>query len=580
MQLFSITQLLSCEGLADPDLRVLKPNNENYTALLLQPQGDIDADTNGVHNRDRELAKKQFSAFLQDAILDQADLAITPEYSMPWQVIETSLRTGVVPVPSALWVLGCESITRDQLGEFRDSVADVATVLYENLDSEPGRFLDPVLYIFSSRPMRGDDNLRLVIVVQFKTSPMADPGHFETNGLQLGTRLYYFGNGSTQLRLATIICSDAFDLLDAQARQLYDRTLVIHIQLNPKPRQTEYRRYRARLMCFANAQTELICLNWAKDVHESSNGKRKCWHNISGTGWYIKLNGLEQDEYLLAANHKKGLYYTWVDDLRCHALFFTYAPAVFKVIASKLAHIGVPGSTSRRRSPLIEKTKYWDSGTTQWVDVSDVDDGFSKILNESGDAEIDLKSLAATNPFAAERVLALAAGRVHHYDWHNLAKLDSCNITSSEVINRITVCHDTDVDAAQFRTRRLRTANRLTIAMKKNLPAALADLKNGFRLDWKSQSPHTNVASLAGRRATVIYLGDEHTAESAYTVMEKAADHIGQWETTPDDIVEGKQRLHVWYSDNAGNEVQCDPNRYVQYDESHTDSSFDITRSK
>ena len=149
-------------------MRVLIPNHENYNALLFQPQGDIEADTNGVRNTDQALAREQYATFLADAIADQVDLAITPEYSMPWKVFEECLRTGVVPPPGALWVLGCESLTLDQLGVFRGSVSGIATVLYENLAPQPGRFLDPVLYVFSSRPLQGGDTLQLVIVVQLK----------------------------------------------------------------------------------------------------------------------------------------------------------------------------------------------------------------------------------------------------------------------------------------------------------------------------------------------------------------------------------------------------------------------------
>ena len=53
MQIYPITQLLTDAGFTAPDLRVLNPNHENYTALLLQPEGDIEADANGVRNADK-----------------------------------------------------------------------------------------------------------------------------------------------------------------------------------------------------------------------------------------------------------------------------------------------------------------------------------------------------------------------------------------------------------------------------------------------------------------------------------------------------------------------------------------------
>jgi hypothetical protein len=580
MQIYPITRLLTDAGFAAPDLRVLNPNHENYTALLLQPEGDIEADTNGVRNADQDLARRQYAAFLAQAVSEQSAVAITPEYSMPWRVVEESLTAGTAPAEGALWVLGCESITIEQLNAFRDRMADIASVLYEPLAAQAGRFLDPVLYVFPSRPAQGNGNLRLVIVVQFKTSPMGDAGHCEINGLQTGSRIYCFGNGTTHLRLATLICSDAFAFLDAHASELYHCTLLIHIQLNKSPRHAQYRRYREKLMQYEGDETEVLCLNWAKEVHERCSGQRTCWNHLPCSAWYLRPDRFADDDDTVAANHSKGLYYTWLNDSRCRALFFTYIPAVFTITASKVAHRGVTAALSRRRGPILNSTRVWDNASGQWVVSNAVADGFAAIVGESGDASADIQVLASAGPLRAERTLALSAGQITHSDWYTPKKLDSCLIGTMEVMRRITACQDTDNEARQYRTKRLRTAHRVATILKNALPAALADLEAGFRFDWSPHSPHTNIASTVGRRATAIYLGDEHTPETAYSVAAKAADHIGEWETSPNAIIEGRQRLHVWYRDNQGNDVPCDQDRYVQYDETHTESPFDITRSK
>lgn len=579
MQLYSISQLLSEETIAVPELRVLNPNYENYTALLLQPEGDIEADTNGVRNADQELARRQYTAFLTQAVSEQSALAITPEYSMPWRVIEESLRAGIAPAEGDLWVLGCESITIELLNAFRTKVADMATVLYEPLAPQPGRFLDPVLYVFSSVPAQGGGNRRLVIIVQFKTSPMGDAGHFEINGLRSGSRLYYFGNGTTQLRLATLICSDAFAFLDSHANELYHRTLIVHIQLNKSPRHAQYRRYRQKLMDYDGDETEVLCLNWSKEVHERCEGKKTCWNHLPCSAWYLRPDRFADDDETLAANHNNGLYYTWLNDSRCRALFFTYIPAVFAITASKVAHHGVAASMSRRRGPILNSTRVWDDASGQWVVSDAVADGFAAIVAESGNASADIQALACANPLRAERTLALCAGQIAQNDWYSPKKLDSCMIGTTEVMRRITACQDTDEEARQYRTKRLRTAHRVASILTSQPPAALTDLQDGFRFDWSSQSPHTNIISTAGRRATAIYLGDEHTLDTASSVAAKAADHIGEWESTPNAIIEGRQRLHVWYRDDQGNDVPCNPDKYMQYDETHTESPFDITRS-
>lgn len=580
MQIYSVTQLLAEARFSAPDLHVLNPNHENYSALLLQPEGDIEADTNGVRNADRNLSHQQHAAFLIDAAQREIGLAVTPEYSTPWNTVEEALQNGTVPVQGALWVIGCESITLEELDGFKERVSDIATVLYENLTPEPGRFLDPVLYIFQALPTTGDATLRLLIVAQFKTSPMGDDNHFEISGLQTGTRIYCFGDRATQLRLATLICSDALVFKDDDAQGLYDRTLIIHIQLNPKPRQSQFRQYRSKLMQFDGDQTEVICLNWAKDVHAKCGNDRKCWNNISGTAWYLRPNKFDSRDATLTANHRNGLYYTWLTDLRCHALFFNYAPAVFLVRATKVAHIGVQASLSRRRGPQLSAARRWDAATLRWVDAGTVDDGFSSIVHEGGDAKNDLVTLASENPFAAERALALAAGKISKYEWYSLKELDSCTISSSEIVNRVTACQDTDIDAMRFRTRRLKTAHRIVSILKKMPPPALDDLKGGFAFAWSDHSPHTNIVAANGKLGTAIYLGDDHTMDSVGEIAAKAADYIGQWETEADAIVTGKQRLSVWFRNRQGQDVLFEPDRYVGYDRTHTESPFDIVKEE
>jgi hypothetical protein len=361
---------------------------------------------------------------------------------------------------------------------------------------------------------------------------------------------------------------------------LYEHTLLIHIQLNKSPRHALYRRYRDKFMSYHGDETEILCLNWAEDVHERCGEESLSWGNISGTAWYLRPDKYDDSDATLTSNHRNGLYYTWLHELRCRALFFNYTPAVFAITASKVAHLGVPAALSLRRGPILTSTRLWDNDTARWVVTYPIDDGFASIALECGDAANDIQALAATRPFDAERTLALCAGKIVESDWYKPKRLDSCLITTSEVVRRITACQDTDQDAHEFRTRRMRTAHRVASILRTQLPAALADLGGGFTFDWAPHSPHTNIVSTAGRRATALYLGDEYTSDTAKILAAKAADHIGEWEKTPEAIIEGRQRLWVWYRNDQGLDVPCDPHPYVRYDETHTESPFDITRAR
>lgn len=97
MKITPVKDMLAPKGLDVPILNVLIPNKDNYKTLLLQPSGEIEANAEGVHHKDRDLAKKQFALFLDDAKHTQADLVITPEYSMPWSVLINAIKSDLVP---------------------------------------------------------------------------------------------------------------------------------------------------------------------------------------------------------------------------------------------------------------------------------------------------------------------------------------------------------------------------------------------------------------------------------------------------------------------------------------------------
>ena len=583
MEISPVSDVLAPAALRAPTLAALVANEANYKVLLMQPHGDIEGSVAGVRNRDSALAVRQFRSFLDDARATQADLVVTPEYSMPWAILLEAIKAGIVPAQGKLWALGCESITYSELEGLVQELAPIATVLHETLPPDPQRFTDPLAYVFFAPPVQGDGAERLVVLVQFKTYPMGDNEHFEINGLQLGNRVYQFGVAGTSLQLVSLICSDVFAFLDAHARAIYDRALVVHIQLNPKPRQEQYRRYRDRLLAFGGDATELICLNWARDVRESCGDKVKPWHNIAGSAWYLKPDRFDDRDATLCANHWRGLYYTWLHSLRVHALFFNFEPATYLLEATKVAHIGVPAAISRRRGPQLTKTCGWNDAASAWVEKAAVEDGFAAVVGESGDAKDEVKRIADRNPFEAERILALCAGKIAHAaDWHRVHRLESCVIEASELIRRLTFCQDTDTDVSEYRIRRLKRCAHLWSILKDDgqLPPALADLKDGFCLEWSSAFPHQNAISANGQRATVIYMGEEASIGQIQATAKTVAEFLQRETADPRDGLAAKQRLAVWYRGHDGQIACYDTHRYAKIDQTSAASEFDIGREQ
>ncbi|HEX05088.1 MAG TPA: hypothetical protein ENH10_08045 [Bacteroidetes bacterium] len=582
MEITPVSAVLVDVGFNPPNLNVLVPSVDNYKALLLQPHGNIDASGDGVRNRDRELAYKQYEKFLEDACQVGADLVVTPEYSMPWKSLSNALKAGVVPAQGKLWAFGCESIKYSELEALRDELSDFVRVIFEPLDSDNERFLSPLAYVFNAPSTDGNGEERTVVLVQFKTHPMGDPNHFEVNAMQRGTQIYQFGGGEERLKLVSLICADVFAFEDAHARAIYDRALILHIQLNPEPRHVRFLGSRERLLGFNGDATEILCLNWAREIHSWNDGTEKLWHNIAGSVWYLKSKEYDDKDTTLCDNHRRGLYYTWLQPYRTHALFFNFEPASYLLEMTKVAHIGVPGAASRRRGPQLVKTNVWDNTTTEWKEQSVVDDGFSHIAGESGNAKDDVERIANANPFAAERVLALCAGKIGVGDtWHTVRKLDSFVIDASEVIRRITFCQDTDESACEFRVARLKRCGYLWDILTAGvcLPPALADFKDGFSLEWIDNSPHQNAISTNGQRATVIYMGEESNDSQVEATAKRAAEYLHRGFADQNESRSAMQRIAIWYR--KGNEIALyDHHRLVQIDQTGEASQFDIGREQ
>jgi hypothetical protein len=576
MQITPVAEMLAPRGLQSPQLRALIPNENNYSAFLLQPHGNIIASADGVHHADRDLATTQFSGFLDDAVGFGAELAVAPEYSVPWQVLADSLRHGRVPAQGHLWALGCESIRYSELVALSAELAPHAELIFEPLVPDDNKFVDPLAYVFVADGATAGGNPRIVVLIQFKTSPMGGT-QFEIAGLQRGTKIYIFGEGNN-LRLVSIICSDALAFLDSHALAIYQRSLVLHLQLNKHPRQEQYRLYRDLLLKYEGDETELLCLNWAKDVTESG----ECWHNISGSAWYLRPDKFDHSDAQLTDNHRSGLYYTWFQSLRSNALFFNYEAASYLLTASKVAHFGVPGSLSLRSGPKVSRRRVFDEASRRWIDDPSAGDGFNTIIEECGGAAEDIRRVAEASPINAERLLALGAGAIGNTaDWHSVKKLDSFGIDKSEIVMRVTCCQDSHPNAKRFRVARLKRCSRLReiVATGNMLPRALADLGNGFRFEWSPDSPHQNVVSQDNRRATVIYMGEEESAAQVEATAKRAAALLHRSFSDPDESLEARQRLAVWHR-NATDAIELfDRTKYLKYDDSRSASEFDITRA-
>lgn len=574
-----VATVLGKHGLRPPVLAALKADRSNYKLCLLQPKGDLTFDPTCVRHANAAQAVLEFSGFIDEAVARDADLAVTPEYSMPWDVLVGALKSGKAPKPGKLWALGCESIRYDELVALRDELNAVAKFLFEDLSAVAGNFADPLAYVFWA-PKKTGKGAALVVLVQFKTEPMSDAHNFEVAHLQTGKAIYQFGDPGHSIRLTSLICSDVLKFDTDAAKEIYDDGLILHIQLNADPRHIQFRAYRDLLLSMSGDATELICLNWASGVTLASAGHQINWNNPSNSAWYLKPNKFDRSDATLAQNHRKGLYYTYAAGHYLNALFFNYAPGLFVFEATKVAHMGQPG-IARRTGPNLTDMLTWNGAN--WTTGAPADDGFAQVAPQAGSAQTFVETLSETNPLFVERLLALSTGGIELSEtWHSVTELDSCAIDQKEIIRRMTFCQDPDAEAKKFRTARLKLLDQLNTILHAhgNLPPALADFKvSGFDLTWSPSHPHQNGISSEGKPATLVYVGAERGEDDIRETRDKLDHCLRQSIHDDDKAMTARQRLAVWHNDGT-NAKLFEPNKLVKIDQPRTASPFDITRDE
>lgn len=516
MQVKEVKDLLAQDaiGLKHPSLNVLKADEASqYTVLALQPQGAIRTTASSIRNADEADATRKFGAFLRTAsgLQPRPDLVICPEYSMPWEVLLAALEAGVAPEVGRLWALGCESLTIGQLDIYRQRLGANVTVIDESPDFSTAtteRYLDPLVYLFRTTGLNDQDD-RLVMLVQYKTAHSGDPHNIEAQGMFKGKIVYLFGRKPAEVRLLTLICSDVFDFDKETIKEYYEGLLLVHIQLNNDPRNPQYKKYRTDLFSYKGA-TELICVNWAKridwfegDSNASTNGE-----NIGGSAWYLRPQQFDLSDERLTKNQRQGLYYTYYDSIKTHALQLDYSPRAFHFQATKVYHHGVIAPASYLTGPIVLSVFDWSDASGEWaLSVDNVDDGFGDLISHACHAAPELGAMHGGNPISVERSLAICAGTFGpEQDWHSVKSLDSTRLCEAEIVRRVTVTIDPQGET--FRSERIARAQALAALRDQGFawPSEVSFLKDGFELMWHVDHPHRNVVS-AKTVATVIHMG-------------------------------------------------------------------------
>lgn len=523
--------VLQARSLTNPSLDVLNPNDQSYRALFLQPAGPILADDTRIGPLDLAFADKQATKFLELATAKGHHLVVTPEYYLPIETLLKCVQGATFPAVGALWVLGCESMTPAQLEKFEADCAGYCDLIFDK-DMAPavqGIYFDPVAYCFLTKDNGGGD--RRVVLLQFKTISSRDPHFFENKNLRCGNLIYQFKGAGDELALSTIICSDAFNVAaDEEVRKKLARfATLIHIQLNPKPRHTDYLRYR--IDTFSKNKDlnncDIVCLNWAEDMvqYDEIGGKHEAWKNESGSAWYISDHRCSSNDDEVENNERRGLYYSRHVKHR-HVLHFHCSAAAFELTIAKVVQVG-SYVHDNHLGPKVDARYTWDEEHQDWTSNEECPaPGLSKLFSLTPHVEAAFASLKAVGGrLQVERAIALSCGLgKSKVNWFKAGELDACKLGEDEIVRRATLCLDRDIparDARELVVKKVAALN--TILSMQKLPRQIRDLAGGgARVMWQTDSPHTNVFKDGSHPALVAYLGMDPNPDTIKNVSDAA----------------------------------------------------------
>ncbi|WP_208545663.1 hypothetical protein [Paraburkholderia hospita] len=441
-------------------LQALNPARDPYRAVLLQPTGVIEANDVRVGHADPALGHALCSGFLSTAVEAHADLAVAPEYCVPWSVVDEIIDGRHRPPVGALWVLGCESIPPAEIQALaeRCNIGGQCEFHHEALDPRQvaqKRYVDPLLYVFWVKDAA--EHAVLFLLVQFKTVPCRDYRDIEQTSLCVGRSVYAFNRGLGKMSLLSIICSDAFDFT-GYVDQAHINCLLIHIQLNPKPAHADYAAYRARLCAVGtNNDVELLCLNWAQNIKEVKvGGKFAEWNNVAGSAWYAPPAKFGGEDGLIDELHHRGLYYSVLAQ-RWHSFFLNYEGQILQLQKQKLLFPGEQ-ALAPKNFVAVEERFTWSSDTNAWEPGAIAHDGFALALVSYQEIADPLQHASQASPLAVERAIEILVGpRGNPGNWYAVNELDSFQLDrDQESMRRVTVHQEVDLTRPGVAYRRSR----------------------------------------------------------------------------------------------------------------------------
>ncbi len=526
----SFRAFCSSRGVEPPEFSFLVPDEATYTCFHIQPDLPVTIDETGFKAEDDDSVAK-FRKFLGESATRKADLTLSPEYSCPWPALEDAIKAGVRPKKRGLWLLGCQSMPRKEVGRLEERLG--CKILYETdvVQESNKNFLDPLAICFV------DSSDELVVVLQFKTQPMgAKPIPNERDNLVCGSHGYTIANSDEDsILLLPVICSDALNFHPQSLPGFATKPiLVCHLQLNPKPRQQNVSRYRTDILRANSSTKEIISLNWAVSTRADLYGKQFPVTDAPHSALYTKSTELDVSDSRLQRNHDGGLYLFRWDDYRAMVYVASYDEHCLEIQLTKPSQGMGPAETCLRTGPVVQDFLTWNS--TKWVPGGAPDDGVNRLL-QSVNLNTRVPHSCASCRMTLERFVALASASVSNNQWQAPKSLEPMALNSGEVLVRTAYARDPEGQGhIDERMGRLRALYDIFDAASGFGHGELIPL-GGTSLDYYPDKPNDNIYDGQHPRGTAVFLGMVGNEERAIARLDRLAGAIG----------DGYRRIFCWF---------------------------------
>lgn len=547
------------------ELIALRPASQPFTTHLYQHQGAFIGNAHRIGNGNNVLNK--FRYFFDQAKLKGSDLVLTPEYSCPWEIImEIVNDENLWPIAGKLWVIGCESITKQELAANR-AASNKQNIFFHSEPDNPGNnksYYDPLVYLFKAIHYNVE---KLVVLVQFKTRHMGVWfSAIERDHLIEGTTIWILKNQEESQRFMSIICSEAMNFSkELTAQKMIDigwntfAYFIYHPQANPDPTHPDFIDFRKFVL--NTDRKEIIALNWGADTSIGNDPFIRI--GTTRSGFYTQSDEVDLAEPRVRLNHRNGLYYYQFGKTN-HAFMLNRSADIFQINTSPIIILKAANPQARRDGPLVMEVEKYEPPNN----------AFSSVKNSVIDAHITLLTglqcgcqflmQPASCIFEKERLVCLSCGQLKKgYSLTDFEGIPTLLMKQDVEPNlRITVDDDVRHESLGVKSSFINSLNILIhdILPKKQLyPDSIADLINkqiyiGFGPNSRSERFRYNVVSPTGAscKATMVYMdgAPDNEIKASFDIIQEMFD----LESTQ------KRRVVIFYRRGANYHSLSDPN--------------------